>query len=270
MKTLFWKDRETFSWPEAAFLHGVYKGGVRYTDDELGALFAALRDTGALSNSIVVLLSDHGEEFFEHGAWQHEQLYEECLRVPLVVRLPDGRGAGQRIRTPVALMDVMPTVLELLGIDTGTLQLPGRVRDGGVSLATSLLAGREPRPRGIVSELIDDRGEGGNFERMVAIQYNGLKFLHDRVRVEKDAAGQALRGADGKPLPLRRLFDLGKDPGEKADLAAKGGAILKEFEKLYATYETMVQLELATEGERGAIQVSPEMEEQLRQLGYIK
>ena len=270
MKTLFWKDRETFGWPEAAFLHGVYKGGIRYTDDELGALFAALRDTGTLANSIVVLLSDHGEEFFEHGAWQHEQLYEECLRVPLVVRLPDGRGAGQRIRTPVALMDVMPTVLELLGVDPAGLALPGRVRAGGRSLSPSLLAGREPQPLPVLSELIDDRGEGGAFERIVAIHYNGLKYMHDRVRAEVDAEGKALRDAAGKPLPLRHLFELARDPGEKTNLAGKGGAVLKEFEKLYAAYETAVKLEAATEGERAALEVSPEMEEQLRQLGYTK
>jgi len=270
MKTLFWRDRESFSWPEAAFLHGLYMGGIRYTDDELGALFRAMGETGASGNSVVVLLSDHGEEFFEHGAWQHEQLYEECLRVPLVVRLPDRRGAGQRLRTPVALMDVMPTVLELLGIDPARLALPGRVRSGGRSLASSLLTGSEPRPLPVISELIDDRGEGGNYERIVAIHSNGLKYVHDRVRVETDAERHALRGPGGKPLPLRQLFDLGKDPDEQANLAASGAAALKEFDRLYAAYEAVVKLEQASEGDRAPIEVSPEMEEQLRQLGYTR
>src|SRR5690606_38235573 len=60
---------------------------------------------------------DHGEEFLEHGGWYHaEELYDESVRVPLLVRLPGGQGGGRRIAQTVGLVDLMPTILELVDI----------------------------------------------------------------------------------------------------------------------------------------------------------
>ncbi len=261
MKHVFWKDRDTFGEPEAQFLQGLYEGGVRYTDDLLAGLFAALRSQGVYENGIVVVLADHGEEFHEHGRWQHEQVFEECLRVPLMIRLPGGKYGGTRIRTPVALIDVMPTVLDLLGIQPDGLALPGRVRRGGRSLADTVVGGGEPKALPIISEHIADRGEGGDFERMVAIYANGQKFIYDKVRGRK---------VNGQVIHARHLYDLAADPGERQDLAASGGVVLKSFEGLLEGYETMIQLEKAGEQERGEVPMTPEMEEQLRELGYIK
>ena len=263
MKTVFWKDRDSFAEPEARFLHGVYQGGIRYTDDLLAGLFAALRDHGLYDTAVIVVLGDHGEEFHEHGHWQHEQVFEECLRVPLMVRLPGGRQGGTRLATPVGLIDVMPTVLDLLGIETDTLALPGRVRRGGRSLAGNLLSGQEPKRLPIISELIYDRGEGGDFERLVAIYANDQKFVQDRVRGKR---------MDGKVIWQRHLYDLTTDPDERTDLiaAGRGGAVEKSFEGLLAGFDRMVELERASEKERDAVPVTPEEEEQLRQLGYIK
>ncbi|MBM3984186.1 MAG: sulfatase, partial [Planctomycetes bacterium] len=270
MKSEFWRDRETFGEPEAAFLRGVYHGGIRYTDDHVARLLAGLRDQGVLDDSIVVLLSDHGEEFFEHGQWQHEQLYEECLRVPLVVRLPGGRGAGQRIRTPVGLIDVMPTVLDLLEVRPEGLSLPGKVRHGGRSLADAVLTGREPRPRAIVSELIDDRVPGGNFERLVAIHANGMKFVQDKVRGVPGPDGKGLRHPDKTPILKSYLFDLAVDPSERNNLIDQSRPQLGPFKELLEAYETMVKLEQAGGIERQATPLTPEMLEQLEQLGYVE
>ena len=90
LKSSFWAGLADFGPDEARYLHGLYRGGVAHCDDELAGLFEALERSGAYDEAIIVVLSDHGEEFFEHGAWQHRQLYEECLRVPLMVRLPGG------------------------------------------------------------------------------------------------------------------------------------------------------------------------------------
>jgi arylsulfatase A-like enzyme len=261
MKTVFWKDRDSFGEPEARFLHGAYQGGVRYTDDQLGGLFAALREHGAFDDAVIVVLGDHGEEFHEHGHWQHEQVFEECLRVPLMLRLPGGRQGGTRIRTPVGLIDVMPTVLDLLGIETDKLQLSGRVRRGGRSLAANLLSGQEPPRLPIISELMYDRGEGGDFERLVAIYANDHKLIYDKVRGRK---------VNGEIIHARHLYDLSKDPGEQQDLASAGGPVLKAFEGLLEGYEALVQLEKASEQEREEVPLTPEAEEQLRELGYTK
>ena len=88
-----------------------YDNNIRYINDELERLYAKLHP-----DDIVVFFSDHGEEFWDHGAFEHgHTLYDELLRVPLVIRAPE-MPAG-RITEPVSLLDVTPTVLDLLGLE---------------------------------------------------------------------------------------------------------------------------------------------------------
>src|SRR5206468_277619 len=84
-------------------------------DESLKALFAALERRGFLSHAVVVLTSDHGEEFADHGSFGHGgTLYNELIRVPLIVVLP-GQTTGRRIGDVVSLVDVAPTILDLTG-----------------------------------------------------------------------------------------------------------------------------------------------------------
>ena len=88
-----------------------YDNTIRYVDDQLPRLLDALDD-----NDIVVFLSDHGEEFWEHGGYEHgHTLYDELLRVPLIMRGP-GLTAG-RVAAPTSLLDVAPTIAEIVGVD---------------------------------------------------------------------------------------------------------------------------------------------------------
>jgi arylsulfatase A-like enzyme len=93
-----------------------YRGEVVYVDAELARLVAALRDLGLLDATAVVVTSDHGEGLGDHGLLEHgENLFDELVRVPLVVRAP-GIARGQRLGGAVQLEDVAPTALELLGL----------------------------------------------------------------------------------------------------------------------------------------------------------
>ncbi len=265
MRTVFWKDKERFGPAEADYFRGLYAGGVRFTDDTIGPFLDALRTGGLLDRSIVVLLSDHGEEFFEHGQWQHDQVFEECVRVPLVVRLPGGFGGGRRVDVPVALMDVMPTVLELLGIDAGALQLPGPPRAHGKSFAATLLGGRDPTPRPIISEHVATRG--GNFDHVISLHANDMTLLYDKVRGE--------RLADGSVRQLRALHDLTTDPGQQLDLAdgatGRHERALAALQAALAAFEKIVEFESRPPGEHGEIEITdPETLRQLEELGYIE
>jgi len=96
----------------------LYDGELRFTDDQIGRIVEALRGRGLLDRTLVVLLADHGEEFLEHGKIGHgNSLYDELLRVPLLMRFPDGRHGGARVATPVSLVDVLPTLAAFSGID---------------------------------------------------------------------------------------------------------------------------------------------------------
>ncbi len=264
MKTEFWANRARFSWPEAAYLHGLYKAGIRSTDEQLAELFALLKRNGLLDTSVVVLLSDHGEEFFEHGKWQHEQLFEECLRVPLMVRLPGGAHGGRRIDVPVSLLDVLPTVLDLLEVDPSSLDLPGPVQLQGQSLAKAAVGEETLRPRPIISELRQDvgglgdkpgLGGGPNYDWMIAIHFNGMKFVHDQYR-----------GRDAEHRD-RALFDLGGDPTERTNVYAKRPDLATRFVEQLELFLATLQFVDGVVGANATL--TDEQLEEMLQLGYI-
>jgi arylsulfatase A-like enzyme len=98
----------------------LYDGGIRYTDDVLRGFFAGLARDGLLDDTLVVIFSDHGEEFLEHGGVLHEMLYQETLHVPLILFHPRYTPSGRSVDAQVALMDLMPTILELANIEAPT------------------------------------------------------------------------------------------------------------------------------------------------------
>lgn len=94
-----------------------YDAEIRGVDRAVGRLAAGLEERGLFEGSVLVLTSDHGEAFLEHGRLGHGgDLYEESLRVPLLLKLPGSRGAGRVVQARVTTLDVMPTILELAGL----------------------------------------------------------------------------------------------------------------------------------------------------------
>lgn len=103
--------------PQAEYMRGLYRGEVRYVDHWIGVLLDGMRARGALSNTVVVVTSDHGEEFLEHDGLKHgHTLYDELVAVPLIVSLPGGAAAGSVIDEPVSLLELAPTLRTLLGL----------------------------------------------------------------------------------------------------------------------------------------------------------
>lgn len=109
---------------EDAILRYLYAEGVRAADERLGAFFDTLRAHGLWDDLLVVVTSDHGELFGEHGELLHGSQWEPVLRVPLIVKWPRGARAGQRTEAPVSAVDVAATLLLAADLDAG--DLPGR------------------------------------------------------------------------------------------------------------------------------------------------
>jgi arylsulfatase A-like enzyme len=98
-------------------VYALYEGEVAWVDAQVGRVLRALDGFDLARNTLVIVVSDHGEEFFEHGGLGHRQnLHEESVRIPMVLRLPGVLPAGAAVRGPVSLTDVVPTVLDLVGI----------------------------------------------------------------------------------------------------------------------------------------------------------
>ena len=102
-----------------AMVGAYYDAEVEFFDQQIGALQELLEDRSS-RESWLILTSDHGEELFEHGGFEHgHSLHEEVLRVPLLLRPPDGRRAGSPVEAPVSLLDIAPTFRALAGLPTG-------------------------------------------------------------------------------------------------------------------------------------------------------
>ncbi len=113
----------------------LYEGEVGWVDDHLGTILRALDQSGMADDTLVIVVADHGEEFFEHAGLGHRRtLYDEVVRVPMVLRLPHVLPAGRTVTGPVSLTDLVPTVEELLGPPAaptvGSTSFAATLRDG--------------------------------------------------------------------------------------------------------------------------------------------
>ncbi len=213
-----------------AALAARYDHEVAWADAAIGEVEAMLEELDLWENTVLLVTSDHGEGFLEHGELQHGYgPYEELLRVPLVVRLPEPlRRVTGSIDAPVGLVDVMPSLLDLAGADP----VPGVQGESFVPL----LAGGQTRERLLFSQT----------EEAVAV---------------RSATRKLIRFEDGRT----ELYDLAADPGERRPLACEGDC--RELARRLAAFrETMLA---AAAVPPGTALMDDEDVEALRALGYL-
>jgi arylsulfatase A-like enzyme len=250
-------------------LSALYDGDIHLADERLGSVVAALERRGVWDDAIFVLVSDHGEELMDHGGLQHDQsVYEELIRVPLILRLPAGEAAGTRIPQVVSLVDVAPTILDRVGLPTGGLPgrsggLPGR--SGGLSGQSGGLSGESLLP------LIAGgrQSEGG----IASVRINRKKYFRP-FRERRGDVNVALRDGSWKGIwnaePARiELFDLASDAGELRDVSIehpeRAQAMAGEARRwLAACRERSRQVPPRPAGEIGEAE-----RDRLRALGYV-
>jgi len=224
---------------ELHYVHGLYIAGLAQFDRDLALLFAQLRKRGFLDGALIVVTSDHGEEFWEHGQLMHGGFHEEVVRVPLIIVPP--LGMTPRARTISAMtrsIDIAPTIAEFVGVTglgSGRSLLPG-FRDG-------------------------------------AALPDGEVLMLDSLLRASDAAGPFLYAHDENQP---RFWDLRSDPGEHGDLLA-GDPDEAVRARVAAARAQILQLQRgAREFDRRTrassverpVELSPEQADQLKQLGY--
>jgi arylsulfatase A-like enzyme len=236
----FWRRADERDPRDQRHLFDLYLAGVAQMDDLLGRWLKRLGDRGVLERALVVLTSDHGEEFAEHGGLRHDQLYSEVAHVPLVVRHPDGAGAGKRFAGLVGHRDVLPSVLELLGLSA---LLPAGAE--GRSWAPALL-GLEPLPAGGAVWSMHQSDRDGPLDSLF-------------VRTPALAWFQSPAGFE--------VYDRSADPGELRPLAA-GEPVHQALQREAAeTFLTFQRRALAAPGQRQLLDADARAE--LQALGYL-
>jgi uncharacterized sulfatase len=221
-------------------------------DTELGRLFERLRELGIDRRTLVAFTSDHGEEFFEHGLPYHGQsLHGELTRVPLVIRYPDAVPAGRVVDEPVALVDVMPTLLALSGLETP------REAQGRNLLAAE--TSRRPRP------VFSDRPAAPHFISPYPHSLESYSVVHEGWKLIWN-----VQTPEGSALPQHELYDFKSDPLDRTNLAARHPDVVKRLAGLIVAWRKDAAAKRLPSDEEGARGMSSEERARLRALGYIQ
>lgn len=227
----------------------LYDGEIAFTDRHLARLLSGLEEHGFAENTVVVFVADHGEEFGDHGLAKHgKTLHQEVLRVPLAIAVPG--TAPRRVSQTVRVVDLAPTLLELLRVPPPPLALAGR------SLVP-LLDGDSLEPRGALAEL------------RLRAEYQADAYVTERWKLIVDRNPEHVEVRPGMKLtPAFRLYDRASDPHEQHDVAAEHPEVVEELREALKL-EVRAARELgATYREAREIEHTPEELDELRKLGY--
>jgi arylsulfatase A-like enzyme len=225
----------------------LYDGEIRYTDQHLERLFRGMERLGVYDKAMIIVTSDHGEEFLDHGGWEHQKtLYEEQIRVPLIVKFPQSRHLRQRVQQQVSLIDIAPTVLADLG-------LPQPDTFQGQSLLPLL-----------------DGAESGSMTAWSETEHT-VDGSHKIAIRRGDTGVKSIFSLFGKEQSQDRvkLYDLTRDPGETFDLSAKSEASLEPKWLELEQYLRRLEKWRSRSTPSAPVQLTPEQRDMLRALGYV-
>lgn len=224
----------------------LYDGEITYLDHYLGLLFKRLDDWHLLENTVLIITSDHGESFNEHEVWQHgNSLYEEQIRVPLIIYCPELKSGGRTINKDIVqTVDLTPTVLDLLNIP-----VPGNIQ--GRSLVPLLKGEMEHNFNLAFAEIRPDinwKAQNPKYGIGIrAVIHNEWKYI---------------QSDDGK----EELYNLRDDYNENINLMYKEREKADEIRKILNSWSSAVTLNNGEKQEK----IDSGRLEQLRSLGYLK
>ncbi len=239
-------------------LMAMYDAYVRVGDEGFGRLVALLKSLGMYDNSIIIFTSDHGEAFWEHQSLQHGKVvYQEEVRVPLIVRWPRATDAGKREGQVVSLIDVFPSLCAYLGVKP---KLPYPVAGRSFILPSSLSRGGTARRL-----LYFEQGPGvfPQHERAGALLDGRWKLVYNPAR----------KTPRNLPAPPLELYDLQGDPAERRDLAdahpVMAGYLASALTSFWHEQERYSRAVLTRQA-RKQKGLPEEVKQNLRALGYLK
>ncbi|GJM15468.1 MAG: hypothetical protein DHS20C13_07950 [Thermodesulfobacteriota bacterium] len=222
----------------------LYDAEVRYVDDNIGRLLETLEELDLYKDSLIILTSDHGEEFWEHGGFEHgHSLYNEVIKVPLIIKLP-GNEPNQTVDIPVTTQSLMPTILELSNIQ----------HENGPYLASSLVPILENDP--------------ANY-RIKPIISSSLLYYEDRESALFDE-NKYIRTII---TDQEELYNLKNDPGEQSPLSSSAVSDkIFEAQNILKQYKDESQRTGKYYGvdKSETVELNKEKKEKLKALDYIQ
>jgi arylsulfatase A-like enzyme len=225
----------------------LYDGCIAYVDSQFERFLESLSGVGLLDNTLIVVTADHGEAFLEHGRLFHsgDLVYDELMRVPLIVSYPGAFSPGAAVDVPVRLIDIMPTILEAAGLEPSPVQTGGMHMEG-----TSLM----PLLRGDEVEL----------EMRMNSEVYCEGALVSCVRTDR------WKYIDSQGHNTLALYDLVGDPQEKHNLLSEQEEVVHDLAARLRSYSELVRFYLEDHEGPTPIAVDEETRKRLRALGYVE
>ncbi len=235
---------------------GWYDGSVLGSDEQIARLIGHLESTGLDQSTLVAVGSDHGEEFLQHGRTYHGQgLYEELTHVPLIF-WGDGVPRGVEIGAPVQNIDIMPTLLDLAGIERPA-SLQGRSLRPLIDHAVGGATGQAPRPLPVfsVKPAIQNLGPTPRRTEAFSVIFDGYKLIHNTVADEG--------------TPEYELYAWPTDRAATTNLAEAQTDVVERLAGVLDSWREKVANE-RLDANADASEVDAEELERLRSLGYVQ
>jgi len=235
----------------------LYDGEIRYTDEKLiGPILDKLKALDLYDNTMIVLTSDHGEEFYEHESWAHSHsVYDETIKIPLIVKFFNSDWAGRRIEKYARLVDAMPTVLDVLDIDYSDHYLDGE------SLVDLLRDNTENTEERVFLSELAPYAAGNHIPRKMAINLGRNKLILNDEFLPDDLAYYIFTPPE---VQKTEIFDLATDPQEFLNLFDKKPRLARRLiDFMEARYKQNKKVRA------NKAKIDEELNEQLRALGYI-
>lgn len=252
-----------------------YDAEIADTDRSIGMLFDGLGQLRLLDKTLVVIAADHGEEFLDHGFVEHAwTLYDESLHIPLVLWAP-GALKPARVVVPVSVVDILPSLLELMEVSYS-----GRGFDGGSVLehrSNGFFYGSSTKPcvaeliipeRSVLRAVIKDNWKYIAAQKWLSPEQRPLAAKNENeMRGQGGAASVDIWGA----VVHEELYDLSKDPQEKHNLLGIAEGRHQELRSLLTSYTISCREQASRQGwsSPSAPPLSAADQERLRSLGYL-
>ena len=233
-----------------------YDAEIAHNDKSIEQLIGKLKDAGVLDSTLVIIASDHGEEFWEHGFGAHgHSVYNELIRVALLMWNPRLFPSPRRVSEPVQLIDIMPTVLEMVDV-----KVPSGIH--GQSLVPLLKGQPFSRTAPVMASklALPKAKEGGGVPENLTDSFARIdgrwKFIY---RSQASRAG----------LSQFELYDRNADPGDLGDLASQQKEVAGKFKDQVVEWVDLQKQVRKQLGPGGTSQIDPQTLERLRSLGYV-
>lgn len=272
-------DRSEFGNDSDDFLHesevtsntvektkSLYRDMIRYNDRQFGQLLDTLRSTGLYNDTLIILTADHGESFGDHDSFfgrpifgHSSVVYDEVVRVPLLVKFPQQRFANETREELAQLLDILPTIADVVEIDppehiSGRSLHPSRLEASG---ARSVFVESQPSPTARYSGALR-RGD----QKLISIEVD-WQWRREWRRMVENLLWKLT-------VPGIQLYDLSEDPTEELNLAGDRPAVVEELTTEFEEWRDRLERESHEMGDMRIDEMDQDVERDLKALGYLE